>query len=93
MEIKKGIAKAVESTIADIKKNSKEINEKEEIAHVASISANNDEEIGNLIADSINSSHAGTDRRSLPGHRSQAGSRIRMVDSTLSRSPRQHCDS
>ena len=53
MEIKRGIAKAVEVAVGDIKKSSKEIKEKEEIAQVASISANNDMEIGNLIADAM----------------------------------------
>jgi chaperonin GroEL len=53
MEIKRGIAKAVDVAVGDIKKSSKEIKEKEEIAQVAAISANNDMEIGNLIADSM----------------------------------------
>src|SRR5512137_2585808 len=53
MEIKRGIAKAVEVAVADIKKSSKDIKEKEEIAQVAAISANNDMEIGNLIADAM----------------------------------------
>ncbi len=53
MEIKRGIAKAVDVAVSDIKKNAKEIKEKEEIAQVAAISANNDMEIGNLIADAM----------------------------------------
>jgi chaperonin GroEL len=53
MEIKRGISKAVEVAVADIKKSSKDIKEKEEIAQVAAISANNDMEIGNLIADAM----------------------------------------
>ena len=53
MEIKRGIAKAVDITVAELKKASKEIKDKEEIANVAAISANNDMEIGNLIADSM----------------------------------------
>jgi chaperonin GroEL len=53
MEIKRGISKAVEVAVADIKKGSKDIKEKEEIAQVAAISANNDMEIGNLIADAM----------------------------------------
>jgi chaperonin GroEL len=53
MEIKRGIAKAVDITVGEIKKASKEIKDKDEIAHVAAISANNDMEIGNLIADSM----------------------------------------
>ncbi len=53
MEIKRGVTKAVEIVVRDIKKNSKEIKEKEEISQVAAISANNDMEIGDLIADSM----------------------------------------
>ncbi|RPJ03628.1 MAG: chaperonin GroEL, partial [Spirochaetaceae bacterium] len=49
----RGIGKAVESAVEDIKSNAKEIKNKEEIAQVASISANNDMEIGNLIADAM----------------------------------------
>jgi len=53
MAIKRGIGKAVETAVGDIKANAKDIKDKEEIAHVAAISANNDMEIGNLIADSM----------------------------------------
>jgi chaperonin GroEL len=53
MGIKRGIDKAVEVTIEEIKKASKEIKDKEEIAQVAAISANNDMEIGNEIADAM----------------------------------------
>ncbi len=51
--IKRGIAKAVEKAVAEIKDLSKDLKEKEEIASVAAISANNDADIGNLIADSM----------------------------------------
>ncbi len=53
MDIKRGIAKAVEIAAEDIKKSAKEIKEKEEISQVAAISANNDPEIGGLIADAM----------------------------------------
>ena len=53
MDIKRGIAKAVEIAVEDIKKSSKDIKEKDEISQVAAISANNDMEIGTLIADSM----------------------------------------
>jgi chaperonin GroEL len=53
LEIKRGISKAVEVAIKDIRANAKVIKEKEEIANVAAISANNDMEIGNLIADAM----------------------------------------
>jgi chaperonin GroEL len=53
MDIKRGIAKAVEIAVDDIKESAKDIKEKDEISHVAAISANNDMEIGTLIADSM----------------------------------------
>jgi len=53
LELKRGIDKAVEIAVEEIKKNSKPIKDKEEISHVASVSANNDSEIGNTIADAM----------------------------------------
>ncbi|MDR1574923.1 MAG: chaperonin GroEL [Treponema sp.] len=53
IELKRGIDKAVEAAVEEIKKNSKDIKDKEEISHVASVSANNDAEIGNTIADAM----------------------------------------
>ncbi|MCD6120492.1 MAG: chaperonin GroEL [Spirochaetales bacterium] len=53
MEIKRGIARAVEVAVDEIKKTAKTIKEKEEISQVAAISANNDKEIGELIADAM----------------------------------------
>ena len=50
MAIKRGIDKAVDEAVKGLKEISSEINGKEDIARVASISANNNE-IGNLIAD------------------------------------------
>ena len=52
MAIKRGIDKAVDAAIKGLKSISSEINGKEDIARVASISANN-QEIGNLIADAM----------------------------------------
>lgn len=52
MAIKRGIDKAVEVAIEGLKEVSSDINGKEDIARVASISANN-EEIGSLIADAM----------------------------------------
>ncbi len=52
MAIKRGIDKAVETAVEGLKEVSSDINGKEDIARVASISANN-EEIGNLIADAM----------------------------------------
>jgi chaperonin GroEL len=53
MAIKRGIDKAVETVVADLKKISVETEGKKEIAQVGSISANNDQEIGDLIADAM----------------------------------------
>lgn len=53
MEIKRGIEKAVDAVVEELKKNSKTIQDKKEIAQVGTISANNDSEIGNLIADAM----------------------------------------
>ena len=52
MLLRNGIRNAVEVAVEEIKKNSKPINGKEDIARVASISAS-DETIGNLIADAM----------------------------------------
>lgn len=52
MAIKRGIDKAVESAVKGLKDISSEINGKEDIARVASISANNNE-IGELIAEAM----------------------------------------
>ncbi len=53
MEVKKGIDKAVEKVVEGLKKLSTEVKGRTEIAQVAAISANNDEAIGNLIADAM----------------------------------------
>jgi chaperonin GroEL len=53
MSIKRGIEKGVEQVVAELKSMSTETKGKKEIAQVGAISANNDEEIGNLIADAM----------------------------------------
>ncbi|HDS09056.1 MAG TPA: chaperonin GroEL, partial [Firmicutes bacterium] len=53
MFIKTGIEKAVEAVVEKIKAQAKKIKTKEEIAAIAAISANNDMEIGHLIADAM----------------------------------------
>merc|ERR1712000_171478 len=53
MGIKRGIEKGVEVAGNEIKKVSKDIKDKEEISQVASISANNDREIGDEIASAM----------------------------------------
>ena len=53
MALKRGVEKAVEAVVDRLQSVSRETSEKTEIAQVASISANNDGEIGNLIADAM----------------------------------------
>jgi chaperonin GroEL len=53
MDLKKGIDLAVKEITNQLKKISKPVDGKQEIAHVGTISANNDESIGNLIADAM----------------------------------------
>lgn len=53
MEIKRGLDKAVEVVVEELKKLSKAVQDKKEIAQVGTISANNDPSIGNLIADAM----------------------------------------
>lgn len=50
MDVKKGLEKGVEAVVEALKKQAKKIGSKDEIAQVASISANNDKELGELIA-------------------------------------------
>ncbi len=53
MDLKRGIDKAVAKVVEDLRKQSKTINTSEEISQVASVSANNDTEIGGMIADAM----------------------------------------
>lgn len=53
LELKRGMDKAVAIAVDDIKQNSKGIKSNEEVAHVASVSANNDKEIGRILASAI----------------------------------------
>ncbi|ENO9811832.1 chaperonin GroEL [Campylobacter coli] len=53
IEVKRGMDKAYEAIVAELKKLSREVKDKKEIAQVATISANSDEKIGNLIADAM----------------------------------------
>ncbi len=53
MDIKRGIDAAVDKVVENISKIAVEVNGKEHIAQIASISANNDTEIGDLLADAM----------------------------------------
>jgi len=53
LHLKRGIERAVDVAIAELKKLSRDVKGREEIAQVATVSANNDTEIGELIADAM----------------------------------------
>ncbi|MGI9533608.1 MAG: chaperonin GroEL, partial [Thermodesulfobacteriota bacterium] len=53
MKLKRGIEKSVEVVVDSIRKLSKQIKDRTEIAQVATVSANGDETIGNIIADAM----------------------------------------
>jgi len=53
MEIKRGIDKAVNLVVAELKKMAKPTKDKKEIAQVGTISANGDETVGKIIADAM----------------------------------------
>jgi len=54
MAIKRGIEKAVQTVVEQLKSISKPIKDQKEIAQVGTISANNDSTIGNIIAEAMN---------------------------------------
>ena len=54
MEIKRGVDKAVIAVVKELQKISKPTKDQREIAQVGTISANNDETIGNIIAEAMN---------------------------------------
>jgi chaperonin GroEL len=53
MDLKRGIERAVETVVADLKKRSKKVKDNEEIAQVGTISANGDATVGNMIAEAM----------------------------------------
>ena len=53
MSLKRGIDKAVDAAVEQLRSMSREVQDRKEIAQVAAISANNDQEIGDLIADAM----------------------------------------
>ncbi len=53
IEIKRGIDKAVIKVVEELKKISKDVTDKKQIAEVGTISANNESEIGNIIAEAM----------------------------------------
>jgi chaperonin GroEL len=55
IELKRGIDKTVEAIIEKLRANSSEIEDRTELVQIASISANSDKEIGNLVAHAMES--------------------------------------
>ena len=53
MDLKRGVENAVKTVVDDLKSQSKDIKDSSEISQVATVSANNDHEIGNMIADAM----------------------------------------
>ncbi len=53
IDLKRGIDIAVDSIVADIRRNAKEVSTSEEIAQVGTIAANGDEEIGRMLAQAM----------------------------------------
>jgi chaperonin GroEL len=53
MDLKRGVDLAVETIVADLQRNSRNVTSNEEIAQVGTISANGDAEIGRFIADAM----------------------------------------
>ena len=63
MDLKRGIDKAVEALVEQLKKQSKPTTTSKEIAQVGSISANSDESIGKIIADAMDKVNASIDAK------------------------------
>src|ERR671914_300836 len=53
MSLKRGIEKAVAAAVDEIKSQARDVESRDEIAHVAAISANNDDEIGEAVAEAM----------------------------------------
>ncbi|MEM6735003.1 MAG: chaperonin GroEL [Bacteroidota bacterium] len=53
MDLKRGVDKAVSAVVENLRSQSKEIITNDEISQVASVSANNDQEVGTMIADAM----------------------------------------
>ena len=53
MDLKRGIEKAVEAVVADLKRRSKKVKSNEEIGQVGTISANGDASVGKMIAEAM----------------------------------------
>src|ERR687892_2369585 len=53
MGLKRGIEKAVAAAVESVKSTARDVEGRDQIAHVASISANNDPEIGEMVAEAM----------------------------------------
>ena len=53
MALQRGVQRAVEAAVAELERQSKKVKGKEELANVATVSANNDREMGELISEAM----------------------------------------
>lgn len=53
LDLKRGMEKALKAVVQELQKRSKKVDDRNEIAQVATISANNDKEIGEIIAQAM----------------------------------------
>src|SRR5690606_5233035 len=53
MDLKRGIDKAVDAVVEELKKNARKVTKNDEIAQVGTISANGDQEIGRFLAQAM----------------------------------------
>jgi chaperonin GroEL len=78
MALKRGIEKALDAVVAEVKKQSRSIKERTDIARVAAISSNNDTMIGDMIADAIEK--VGKDGVITVEEAKSIGSELRIVE-------------
>ena len=75
MDLKRGIDRAVEAVVGELKKAAKSVTSNAEIAQIGTISANGDTEIGGTIAEAMQKvGNNGVDHRSRRGRRSRPSS-------------------
>ena len=77
MDLKRGIEKAVEAVVADLKKRSKKVKSNDEIGQVGTISANGDKEVGDMIAQAM--AKVGNETMATPRIYLLAGREIRRM--------------
>ena len=100
MDLKRGIEKAVEAVVAELKRLNKPTKDQQEIDQVGTISANNDQTIGKIIAEAIGRSEKkrhhdrrGEEHGNNPGRRRGHEVRQGLSLTLLRHKPRQDGDS